>query len=326
MKKLKKVISTSQSILNGLFGDNLANSFLEVKMGFYHQGEEIHIDASSIKTYFSGKESQASPKVCLLIHGLTHNETAWDFPDKTNYGTFFERDFNFSSFSLRYNTGLHISENGKKLASLLEEFYKNYPIPIEEISIIAHSMGGLITHSACHYANQWQYHWQRKLQTVFLIATPHKGSFLEQFANLTTNVLSRVPNWHTRLVGRIINLRSAGIKDLRFAYLKDEDWHNKETDTLLENGQTQIEKLTEVDYYIISGRLSKKEAHWLTQLFGDILVHPESAREHRHIKFSPQNCYEFPQTNHFKIQIKIEVYEKMKEWYTAHLEKTMLTN
>ena len=317
MKKIKKVLLTGQSILNGIFGDTLANSPLEVRMGLYYRGERINLDSNSINKYLSDRAIQAKKKVCILVHGLTHNETAWDFPDHSNYGTFLEKDFHFVSFALRYNTGLHISENGQKLSQLLEEFFTNYPIPIEEICVIAHSMGGLLTHSACYYSQKNQYNWHQKLKKVFLIATPHKGSFLEQFANLTSNVLLQVPNWHTRLVGKVLNFRSAGIKDLRFAYMKDEDWQDKQTDTLLENAPTHIEKLKDVSYYVISGRLTQKENHWIAKLFGDSLVDIESAKKHYYFDFPPQNCYEFAKTNHFDIQTKMEVYEKIKEWYST---------
>ena len=316
IKKFQKIASQGLSILNGAVGDKLENSFLEVSMGFYHQEKKLSLEASALKQYCLERNSVMSEKICILIHGLTHNETAWDFPDKTNYGTFLEKDFQFTPFYLRYNTGSHISDNGKKLADLLETLYKNYAVPIQEICIISHSMGGLVTHSACHYAQEYDCKWTEKLKNIFLLATPHAGSFLEKFANITTNILEKVPNWQTRLVGDAINLRSAGIKDLRFGYLREEDWNEQLTDNLLHNTQKNIKKIKGASYYIIAGRLTKDEKHWLTHLFGDILVNTESAKaeDHPYFFFPPENCYEFAQTNHFKIQTKMEVYEKIKNW------------
>ncbi|MBK9460922.1 MAG: hypothetical protein IPN94_16205 [Sphingobacteriales bacterium] len=63
---------------------------------------------------------------------------------------------------IRYNTGLHISDNGKAFAAILEKLHQNYPIEIQEICIIAHSMGGLVTHSACHYAQENKFEWTKK--------------------------------------------------------------------------------------------------------------------------------------------------------------------
>jgi len=319
-KKIKKLATQGLSILNGAIGDKLENSFLEVSMACYYQEKKVILEPEPLREYCLARNPVLSPKICILIHGLTHNETAWDFPDNTNYGTFLEKDFQHTPFYIRYNTGSHISDNGKKLAALLETLYQNYPLPIQEICIISHSMGGLVAHSACHYAQETACSWTSKLKSIFLLATPHSGSFLERFANFTTNILEKVPNWQTRLVGDAINLRSAGIKDLRFGYLKEEDWKNMPTDQLLLNTQTDIKKIEGASYYIIAGRLTKDEKHWLTHLFGDILVNTESAKgqDNNRFHFPSENCYEFAQTNHFKIQTKMEVYEKIKEW----VEKT----
>ena len=316
LKNIQKIASQGLSILNGAIGDKLENSLLEISMGFYYQNKKLSLNTDSLKKYQLKQDAALSNKICILIHGLTHNETAWDFPDKATYGAFLERDFQFSPFYLRYNTGSHISDNGKKLAYLLETLYQNYPIPIQEICIIAHSMGGLITHSACHYAQEMNYTWTEKLKNIFLLATPHSGSFLEKFANMTTHILTKVPNWQTRLVGEVINLRSAGIKDLRFGYLREEDWNTQMTENITNQAPKDIKKIIGASYYVIAGRLTKDEKHWITHLFGDILVNTHSAKAegHHHFHFPPENCYEFAQTNHFKIQTKMEVYEKIKGW------------
>ncbi len=49
------------------------------------------------------------------------------------------------------NTGLHISDNGRRLAELLDRLDGCWPVPVEEILLVGHSMGGLINRSACHY-------------------------------------------------------------------------------------------------------------------------------------------------------------------------------
>jgi hypothetical protein len=218
---------------------------------------------------------------------------------------------------------LHISDNGQALSALMEKLLANYPVPIEEICIIAHSMGGLVTHSACHYAQQGQTKWAEKVRNIFLIATPHLGSFLEKFANVTTNILERVPNWHTRMVGKAINLRSAGIKDLRFGYIKEEDWNNGtgSQDQFLKNAKTPSKKLENVHYYIIAGRLTKDEKHWVSSLFGDILVNIDSAASRsfrlNEFDFNPENYCEFADTDHFELSAMPAVYEQIKTWMMA---------
>ncbi|WP_051296182.1 lipase family alpha/beta hydrolase [Eisenibacter elegans] len=324
LKNLSKVGSHTLSILNGAVGDKLQNSLLEVPMGFYADNRQLPLEPQAIAAHCQRAASTISPKVCILIHGLTHNEMAWNFPDNSNYGTFLERDFGHVPFYLRYNTGLHISENGQKLTQLLEQLHTQYPVALEEICLLAHSMGGLLVHSACHYAQEQGHQWPHKVRFIFLLATPHLGSFLEQFAHLTTHILARVPNWQTRLVGKAIDLRSDGIKDLRFGYLREEDWQNP-PEGAFERHQNNIQKLENAAYYVIAARLTQKQKHWVSTLFGDILVntHSASAHEDQTYAFPPENCYEFAETNHFKIQTKPEVYEKIKDWITqTHTQNT----
>lgn len=287
-------------------------------MGFYENNQKVDLSKKGLNSYFIDK--QVTPKICILIHGLTNNEIIWTFPDESDYGTLLQQDLEYTPFYLRYNTGLHISDNGKAFANTMEQLHENYPIEIEEITIIAHSMGGLITHSACYYAQLKQNSWTQKLKNIFLLATPHFGSFLEKFANVTTNILEKVPNWPTRMVGKILNLRSAGIKDLRFGYLTEDEWNSEDPDKLLKNNKKPISILEGVNYYVISGRLTKEEKHWLSYLFGDILVSKRSAtarsKNTKEFNFPVENHFEFAKTFHFELNTRIEVYEKMKEWIT----------
>lgn len=316
LQKVKKVTNLGVSILNGVVGDKLQNTPLGIDMRFYDQNKGIRLDKNSLSERHA--HAALSPKICILIHGTTENEATWQFRDKSDYGSLLQHDFQYTPFYLRYNTGSHISDNGKALAAILEELYQNYPVQIEEISIIAHSMGGLVTHSACHYAQENGLAWASKIKNIFLLAAPHLGSFLERFANLTTNILEKVPNWHTRLVGKVLNLRSAGIKDLRYGYLRESDWKDQDPDKLLINNKTPPRKLPNASYYVISARLTQKEKHWVSQLFGDILVTQRSAtarsKNAEEFNFPSENHYELAKTYHFQLQASEKVYEKIKDW------------
>ncbi len=322
-QNFKKINRQGVSILNGVVGDRLQNTPLGIEMGFYHQNKRINVDKNSLLELFNDENTLFSPKICVLIHGVTDSEMTWKFPDKSDYGSLLAQDFQYTPLYLRYNTGRHISDNGQGLATILEELYQNYPIEIEEISIIAHSMGGLVTHSACHYAQVNTLDWALKMKSIFLLATPHLGSFLERFANVTTNILEKVPNWHTRLVGKFINLRSAGIKDLRYGYLTEADWKNQDPDKLLKNNKTPPQMLPNAAYYVISARLTEKEKHWISQLFGDILVSKKSAtassKNIAEFNFPPENHFELAKTYHFQLQNSAKVYEKIKSWVSGEL-------
>ena len=59
-------------------------------------------------------------------------------------------DLGYTPVFVRFNTGRHISENGASLAALLDELVADWPVEVERIAIVGHSMGGLVARSACH--------------------------------------------------------------------------------------------------------------------------------------------------------------------------------
>ncbi len=330
-KLFKRGTQHGISFLNGAVGDSLKNTPLEISMGFYEESKRLVLDKNLPNNYFENHQRNHQdnnpkktfhPKICLLIHGLVNNEHIWNFSDNTgNYGRFLEKDLNYTPFYVRYNTGFHISDNGKEFSGLIQSLCDNYPIEISEITIIAHSMGGLVTHSACHYAltntdnTNKIASWTEKVKNIFLLGTPHLGSFLEKFANVTTSILAKVPNWQTRLVGKVLNWRSEGIKDLRFGYLSEENWKDQNTDEFLSNHRVEIKALANAHYHVISGLLGKDEKSWLTVLFGDILVHEKSAfADNEKTPFNIKNHHTFPSTNHFALTSSQKVYDKIAEW------------
>ena len=81
-------------------------------------------------------------------------------PDgNTGQGEALAATLGYTPVYLRYNSGLHVSENGNELSMQLEQLAAHWPVAIEEISILAHSMGGLLARSAVHCPDQAQLRW-----------------------------------------------------------------------------------------------------------------------------------------------------------------------
>ena len=101
-------------------------------------------------------------RLVVFVHGLCETEEAWwlgtradpaaDAPAPRTYGARLRDDLGFSPLYLRYNSGLHISENGRRLSWLLEELCREWPVEVRELALVGHSMGGLVARSACHEA------------------------------------------------------------------------------------------------------------------------------------------------------------------------------
>ena len=120
---------------------------------------------------------------------------------------------------LRYNTGLHVSQNGRELAAQLEQLVAHWPVPVTALTLVGYSMGGLVARSAIHYGQAGAMRWAGQLGDLVCLATPHHGSPLERAGNLLDALLGVNP--YSAPYGKLIQLRSAGITDLRYGHVYD---------------------------------------------------------------------------------------------------------
>jgi len=293
----------TQAVINGVIGDTLAA-----------QGSQL-----AIKMELLG--DVVDNKLCIFVHGLCAGEESWQFLDDpdTTYGSLLQKDFRWSPLYLRYNSGLHVSTNGQLLAKLIDEVCKNAADEIREIVFIGHSMGGLVVRSACHYGQKNKADWVKRVKKIFLLGTPHHGTDLEKLGNLTSTILKKVPNIVTKGIAALGNKRSAGIKDLRFGYLLDEDWVDHDQDALWQDNRHPVPLLKGVDYYIIAAALAKESNSIFAQYFGDGMVNPKSAagkslKKSKHIHFSPKHFKIIKGLSHVKLSHHSKVYGQIQKW------------
>lgn len=312
-------VDSAQGVLNGAIGDylNQRGNGLEIPMALHHQGQPLALEAMNLKNTLPRTNS----KICLFVHGLGCTEQVWNtgaqrfYGDaQQNFGTMLARDLGYTPLYLRYNSGLHISQNGKQLADLLATLVEAYPGPIDEILLFGHSMGGLVVRSAACYGVRNKQPWLERLKGVFCIGSPHLGAPLEKASNVVAAVLSFFDTPGTQVPAQLFRLRSAGIKDLRFGYLVDEDWQGYDPDALLDNRRTPIPFAEGVKYYFIASTITRDPAHPLGQIVGDLLVCHKSAAGPR----QPDHCVAMPFSrvfsgmNHFHLANHPEVYEQIK--------------
>src|SRR5262249_48491393 len=167
--------------LNGLHGDFLERrgNALAIPMGLRHEGRELPLARAALERALP----DATGRVCLFVHGLGCTETEWSFGDAaTNYGVLLARDLGITPLYLRFNSGLHIAENGRRLARLLDALAAAYPRAIDQIALVGHSMGGLVARSAAHHGGDAA--WVAKLRHVVCIASPHRGAPLAKGLDL----------------------------------------------------------------------------------------------------------------------------------------------
>lgn len=311
-----------QSAINGAIGDYLeqTNNALSLDMAFYQNQQALELSHEALRTAYP----HATNKLCILVHGVCCNESAWQlFSEQhwqqthVDFGQFLQRDFGYTPFYLRYNSGRHISDNGRDLDRLIEQLCEAYPVAIEDIVLIGHSMGGLVSRSATHYASTSHTQWHTKLSHVICLGSPHLGAPLEQVAHLGTALLEQLPM--TQGIAKIIKQRSLGIKDLRYGYVTDEDWKDQDQDDLSGNRRIRAMQLQHVHYGFIGGSLSQSVEHPIAHSLGDLLVPVKSAtgnhsEEPLAVPHSPGYFKLFGSINHLALPNHPKVYEQIKQW------------
>jgi len=197
-----------QSALNGAFGHLFAESGngFAVPMSLHHR-----------------EPGASKERLIVFLHGLCMSERAWQKPAHAHFAEWARTHLAARIAYLRYNTGLRISENGARLADLLEHAASE-----RELILIGHSMGGLLAIGALHQALERGLAWPQRVTRVACLGAPHEGASLERLGNHANRALGLSP-W-TRPFMRLGNLRSDGIRDLRFGHVIQQDWSDRAAD------------------------------------------------------------------------------------------------
>jgi triacylglycerol lipase len=301
-------------ILNGVIGDYLQQTQnpLSIEMDFYFKEQPLKGDLSAVKSEFP----EAKNNICIFIHGSAAAETNWIKKSKVNYSDSIYKEYQYLPLFLRYNSGLHISENGELLNVLLEQLVLDHPI--DNIVIIGHSMGGLIFKSAAYYAQQNNYEWVHKTNHVFYLGSPHHGAPLEKLGAMAQSFFKQINTPYTKIAHQLVNIRSNGVKDLRHGYLTHEEWQADELDDFPINRKKPVPKTAGYAEYAIAATLSEDHESILAHWFGDFMVQKSSALGHSqneelHLDFEPENTLLVTNTGHIPLMYHPKVIEFILE-------------
>ena len=277
--------------LNGVFGDYLAatDNPLAIPMQLRAAGLPL-----------SEAPANAGPRPLLLIHGLCMNDLQWG--DSFAEGL---AALGYTPMHLHYNSGQHISTNGRQLAELLEQLLKVWPLPMQDLTLIGHSMGGLLARSAIHQAGELGMQWPRKLGRLITLGTPHQGAPLERGGQQLQLLLGL--SAYSRPLVALTERRSAGIQDLRHGALIEADWGRR----------SELPLPSKVACYAVAATSANKSEGLSAKLLGDGLVplasalgrHREAARS---LQFRDQAV--FAGMGHLALLNDARVLEKIKQW------------
>ena len=328
LKRLPPLVQQTQSdavaILNGAVGDRLAldGSPLAIEMELRTATGRLDFSAP-----LGDQIAKPSTHLVVLVHGLMVTERYWAMGQEGEFGERLSGDVDVTPLYLRYNTGRHISENGRSFSALLETLVQQWPVEVESISLIGHSMGGLLCRSAAHYAAQpgddvkTASRWLSKLRRVFLLGVPARGAPLEILAHVASLTLRAIPNPWTHFIAWAVKQRSAGIKDLRFAALVDEDWKDVDPDVRRLHGRDTIHLTDGVEHYVIGSTLVADSSSPWAQVLGDALVIPWSAKDSPVLGDGGEHLAApavfFPKMAHARVGWADAVYAQILAWWTS---------
>jgi len=303
------------SALNGVLGDYLdrEKNPLVIPMQLRKDGRPISINDPA----FFDLIKQSNKKIVLLVHGSCMNDLQWSRHGH-NHGTALANELGFFPIYLHYNTGRHISENGKDFADLIEIFVNQLPWSIE-LMIIAHSMGGLVSRSACHYGKISKHKWLKYLKKLIFLGTPHHGALLEKSSNWINILMEISP--YSEPFARLGKLRSSGITDLRYGTILDKDWKGQDRFKYSKDNRSAVPLPDNVQCYTVAATTGKESNKLNNDLIGDGLVTLNSALGYNknhdlNLEFPESHQWIGRNMNHFDILNHSDVYQTIKKWIT----------
>jgi len=299
--------------LNGVLGDYLVatGNPLAISMAFRKDGYPLKLCRESLARAFP----EPSSRLLVMVHGLCMNDLLWQ-RGHHNHGDQLALSLGYTPLYLHYNSGRHVSTNGREFADRLEQLLQAWPVPVDDLVIIGHSMGGLLSRSACHYGRAAGHSWPDRLSKLVFLGTPHHGSPLERVGNQVDTLAGVSP--YVAPIGRLGKIRSAGVKDLRHGNILDEDWQAIEPDHP-HDARTAVTLPEGTECFAIAATTQPAPRGDRTYSGGDGLVPVMSALglhddAKRVLPIPASHQSVFYGVNHFDLLDSPQVYERIYGW------------
>jgi hypothetical protein len=303
--------------LNGVLGDYLVASDnpLAIPMSLRREGRALVLERQALAAAIP----QAGRRLAVLVHGLCLNDLQWN-RDGHDHGTVLARELGYTPLYLHYNSGLHTSTNGRALAALLEALVEQWPHRVDELVIVAHSMGGLVARSAWHYGAAAGHRWPRRLRKLAFLGTPHHGAPLERGGNWVDVILDATP--YAAPFARLGKIRSAGITDLRYGNVLDEHWQGRDRFARARDSRRSVPLPEGVRCYAMAATTGKKRGDLRDRLLGDGLVPVNSAlgrhdESHRSLGIPQSRQWIGYGMSHLDLLGRTEVSDQLRRWFAS---------
>jgi pimeloyl-ACP methyl ester carboxylesterase len=305
--------------LNGVLGDRLVatGNPLAQAMELRCAGRPLWLDNPDALRLQLGQA--ASSHLLLLVHGLCMNDTQW-MRGGHEHGDFLAQALGCQPVYLRYNSGRHVSDNGLELALQLERLMAAWPVPLRRITVLGHSMGGLVARAAVQAGREADQQWPRVLRELVFLGTPHHGAPLEKAGHGVDVLLGATP--FSAPFARLGKLRSAGILDLRHGHVQEADWRSAGGQGWragFEDQRLPLPLPEGVACFTVAATLAAQRGLLADRLTGDGLVPLNSAlgqhdETRRRLVFARSSQRIVYRTGHLDLLSSQEVAEQVRDW------------
>ena len=291
--------------LNGVYGDHLERSGNPLAQSMQLVWRDHTLDLSQ------PAPAELGPHPLILIHGLCMTDRQW-LRQGHDHGAALAREFGYTPIYLRYNSGRHVADNGRELALMLQQLMQQWPGPVESLTLLGHSMGGLVARSAVHHAQIENLAWVKQLSSMVFLGTPHHGAPLERAGNWFETAMGVSP--YSAPLMRLGESRSAGIKDLRFGHVTDAQPRGRQR----RDTRRPVPLPEGVRAHAIAATRGRAGVD-LAKLPSDGLVPIESALGVHHnpdlsLAISPSHQWLAHECSHFDLLSRADVYARLREW------------
>ena len=300
--------------LNGVCGDHLEASEnpFAIDMHF-HTGERI---LAPDKDSISSAICAPSADIVVMVHGWCLSYEYWQRDGSKSIADSLQQAIGVTPIYLNYNTGRHISTNGLEMATRLEQLVAAWPMEVKSLTLIGHSMGGLVVRSACWHAERDGHRWLGPLKNAVYLGSPHHGAAVAKAGHLLTYTIMLSRYSAPLAFGQY---SSAGVKDLLHGNLLDEDWQDVDQAGLVADTRRPVPLTPHAEHFFMAAAVGKGRNDVTSLVLGDLLVRLGSATgDHRddlrRLDVKAGNCRILEGQNHFDLLDCDSVQDQIIDW------------
>jgi hypothetical protein len=189
-------------------------------------------------------------------------------------------------------------------------------------------MGGLVSRSALFYGKQAGFNWILLVDHLICLGSPHQGALLERLGYMLQDKVGKIPFAGT--VARLGDLRSAGIIDLRWGSIRDDDWEHQKSGRRgdFDDNRRPAPLPSNIKAYFVAGTIERENMHSKTrEAVGDYLVSVKSALgEHANPEYQlnvpPERKVVLYGVDHMTIQYSQRVIDHVLTWLAPTPKQT----